>query len=335
MSNGLGNESAPGRGQLPDGLADESKPDALDTGGPETQSRIILPSDLDFNSVMQQPLKIPTERAGSWFDIVRQEDHTQAIEAMLDLCSLAPADTIMRWAGGCKGFEDGMVDELFKFVAKGTISADGLRAFQGAVGSGGTMDFDDEGVESVMVCQIPYYMARLQECVAWGSTPQTFRMRLGEAAGNVIVSKYGAQLDQRGHMNMLTQDGFAGYQGWDGDVRFYMKALEAFAKRDYKVAVGVVNGGDVTMDEALLAMSKNVPVIIVEGTLRAADELVEAIRRGTVPDLYKTAFRERDTLIASEDRVPSAKDIARLTKIVNLKHPESLSQAMDELGLLT
>lgn len=296
---------------------------------------ITLPEDLSFKNVIKRSLVIPNPNGMSWLDIVRTEDKAYAIELLLDLTDNSPSRVNMRWAGGCKGFSPEDVENLFQFVAKGMLSLDGQRCFQGAMGSGGTMDINEDGEESVMVCQIPYYVARLTPCVAWGSTPQTFRLRRHEDSGNPVVSKYGAELDTRGHMSILTQDSATSFQNWNGDVRWYIGALESFARRGYAVAVGVVNGGDVTLDEALLAISKNIPVILVEGSGRAADQLAKAYQEGTLASLYTEAFRERDTLDFEKDVIPSDDTIEKLVHVVPMDNPALLSSTMDALGLLT
>lgn len=298
-----------------------------------SSTKVQLPADLSFNSVMKNELVISAETS-RWFDMIRNGDKAAATEYLLDLCKLAPQPVIMRWAGGCKGFSPADVEKLFEFVAKGSISEDGSRCFKGAVGSGGTMDFNKEGQESVMICQVPYYMARLFPCVAWGSTPQTSRARFDDN-GQVIISKYGAHLDHRGHMNILTQDDATHFQGWNGDVRWYIESLASFAKRDYKVAVGVVNGGDVTMDEALLALAKGIPVVVVDGTDRVAKVIADAFRAGTIADLYEEAFTKRNTLKEDLDEVPDNETIARLLHVVDINDPTSLSRTLDNLGLLS
>jgi hypothetical protein len=293
----------------------------------------VLPSNLDYAAVMQRPLIIPCEKDSPWFDVIRPDDKAAAISSLLDLASLAPAETCIRWAGGCKGFDQAMVDKLFTLVAKGSVSLDGERYFQGIVGSGGTVEYKD-GVEAPVVCQVPFYLARLMPCTAWGSTPATYRARLSE--GGVIASKYGAELDSRGHQNILTQDSATSFQGWDGDVRLYMEALEVFAKHDYKVAIAVVNGGDVTMDEALLALSKNIPIILVQGSGRACDQIIAAIAAGptAVEELYQQAFG-RTLLLADKDSVPSYEAVQSLAKVVDFDNPRTLSLVMDDLGLLS
>ena len=298
-----------------------------------------LPEDISFQAVMKMPLKIPVPGKNPTLDFVRDGDRAAAVELLLDLCQKAPDRSVLRWAGGCKGFTPEMVDDLFSFVAKGSLSPDQQRSFRGAVGSGGTMDFAKDGSESVMITQVPYYTARLNDCVSWSSTPQTFRASLdADRQGSLIVSKYGAHLDHRGHMSILTQNSASSFQGWDGDVRLYIEAMESFAKRGFKTAVGVVNGGDVTKDEALMALSKNIPVILVRGTQRAADELIAAEEAvdsdARFETLYKEAYR-RNLLSPEKEPVPSAEQRVALIKIVDLKNPRTLSLALDELGMLT
>lgn len=302
-------------------------------------SQAKLPADTSFKAVMALPLRIPAEGKNPTLDFVREQDRTAAVELLLDLCQKAPDRSVVRWAGGCKGFTPEMVDGLFNLVAKGSISPDGQRTFRGAVGSGGTMDFDKTGAESVMITQVPYYMARLFDCMSWSSTPQTYRASLdAERQGSLIVSKYGAHLDHRGHMSILTQNDATSFQAWDGDVRLYVEALQSFAKRGYKVAIGVVNGGDVTKDEALMAISKGIPVILVKGSQRAADELVAAHEAADADQrfeqLYNEAYR-RGLLNPDKESVPTADERAKLIRIVDFTNPRTLSAAMDELGLLS
>ena len=122
-----------------------------------------LPHDaeLGFKDVMKNPLVIAREAKHSWLDIIRMSDQAAAVDALVTLGKQAKADVVVRWAGGCKGFNPEQVEDLMKFVAKGLVSPDGLRHFQGSVGSGGTQDFDKDGAESVMITQVPYYVARV------------------------------------------------------------------------------------------------------------------------------------------------------------------------------
>ncbi len=321
-----------------------AKPNAAATGtsGAPEQAALpssnLLPEKLDFKSVMTGPLVIPRSEGHSWLDVIRTTDQADAVELLLDVCERAPAKVNLRWAGGCKGFSAEQVEKLFEYVARGSVSLDGSSCFQGAVGSGGTMDFAKDGSQSVMICQVPYYMARVFPCVAWGSTPSTYRLRLDADDSGLIVSRYGAKLDPNGHMNVLTQTDAKTFQGWDGDVRWYIGALASMQEHGYKVGVGVVNGGDVTKDEALLALSKGVPVVVVNGTGRAADELAKAAASPDALDQFKALYAEaykRGLLDPEKDLIPTADQLAKNLRVVSFDNPRELSLALDEFGLLT
>ena len=293
-----------------------------------------LPQDLSFDSVIKNPLLIPPAEKDAYFDIVRDGDKAKATELLLHLSQNAPSEVIMRWAGGCKGFTPEQMAGMCPFVAEGSVSVDGNRIFQGTVGSGGTMDVRDDGSNPLMVCQIPVYLARLFPCVAWGSTPQTYRLRLAGDGGGVRVDKYSSHLDHRGHENFLTQDDLTNFQGWNGDVRWYIETMAALMRHGYKGALGVMNGGDVTLDEALLSLSKGIPVLIVEGSGRAADTLAQHAKAGTLASLYADSYK-RGLLDPAKDAIPSKAEFSDLARVVDFKNPKTLSIEMDDLGLLT
>ncbi len=300
---------------------------------PPTVFQLPPDSELAFADIVKRPLVIPRLEKHSYLDVVSPSDYAAATDALLTLGKQAPANVIIRFAGGCKGFEPKDVDELMKFLLKGFVSSDGLRHFQGSVGSGGTQDFNKDGIESVMITQVPIVFAKIFDAVAWGSTPQTHRLRISEEGG-VLVSKYGAQLDARGHLNIVTHESAYGNQGWNGDVRWYLSAMAKMINEGHKGGVPVVNGGDVTLDEALLALSLKIPVILVDGTGRAAEQLVKASQDGQIRELYNNDTLARGTL-RSTDPIPTQADLDRLLSIVHIKDPAGLSVVTDRLGLLT
>lgn len=61
-------------------------------------------------------------------------------------------------------------------------------------------------------------------------------------------------------------------------------------KHGAKCAVTVCNGGDISIDEALLAWLAGIPVIVLQGTERAADTIVEAFNAGKLSTLFDQSF---------------------------------------------
>jgi hypothetical protein len=263
----------------------------------EKAKAIVASSTID--EVMARDLIIPREsNDGAFFDVLRTgstTDRTAYLQLLLDLISKAPSKAVMRVAGGCKDLDQGRVEALFKFVANGCVSTDGIRTFQGTVTSGGTRALNDDGTEKSMVTQLPPYLGRLFECMSASTTPVTGRMRHGEKG--IFPSKYAATLDRRQHSTTIVSKDPLQFLGWDGDVRIYMEALEVLMKQGYPVSLPVINGGDITKDEALLALSKHIPIILVKGVERGSDELIELINTGgSLQDLLtsRLALQDRD-----------------------------------------
>lgn len=71
---------------------------------------------------------------------------------------------------------------------------------------------------------------------------------------------------------------------WGGETTLMFDAVEAIATTD-RVAVVVVGGGAVTLDEVALAARRGMPIVVVTGTGGAADQLVDrsAAMRGATP----------------------------------------------------
>ncbi len=292
-----------------------------------------------FSEIMQRNLAIPIEGGNPTLDFVRGNDRTKAIELFVDLASKAPDNSVVRFAGGCKGFTADLYDKFVDLVVASASSADGKRAFRGVAFSGGTAEYNKDGEQQIMVTQAPTILGRVTDCITAGTTPQTSRATLDvNSKGALNVSKYGAKLDYGIHSSTLVQgDNVTSFLDWDGDLNLYTDMMETCQRHGYKTAVVAVNGGPVTKDEILLALSKGIPVILVEGSLRAADEFIQAIRSGdpetAVKALYEEAY-SRNIIKEGEHNPPSADQLTKLVKFAHIDSPPSLSKAFDELGLL-
>lgn len=289
--------------------------------------------------ILELPLKIPVPGGHPTLDFVRADDRSSAIESLVNRTSLAPDNSIIRIAGGCKGFTPDMQQDLIRLAIEGSVSSDSQRSFRGVACSGLTKEFNADGSLVPAITIVPFIMGRMTECIVDGSVPQTAQARQDVTRnGALIVSKYGTEINEHGHAGSVIQKSADQFHGWDGDVRLYIDAFQACQRHGFKTALVVINGGDVTKDEALLALSKNIPVVLVEGSQRAADELVQAAKSGdpatAFKALYEDAFK-RGLLNPDTDIVPTQEQLAKLIKFAQFDKPKSLADAYDQLGLLS
>jgi hypothetical protein len=147
-------------------------------------------------------------------------------------------------------------------------------------------------------------------------------------------------MDHRQHGNLVFQKDPGAVLDWDGDLELYLTLLEGWQSVGFKVAVLAINGGDVTRDEIYRALKRNIPVIVVEGSLREADAFVKAFRDG---DWSLTAAELRakkpengpkaDAIVAECQAALAAVD-RNLVTIVPIGDADALRAALVERGLL-
>ncbi len=234
--------------------------------------------------------KITRER-GSWFFVVSEGQ--QVPLAFSNLVTAAKSRRVIRLAGGCKGLTDdiraGMVQYFLDAFRLIDDSGATTYEFDGTVMSGGTASFDEElNLKDVMITNIPGYLAEAYPCIAISTTPRTADMSLHARFGNVIVDKYGGQLDHRQHANLVVQKNPADILDWDGDLALYLTLLEGWSRAGFAVAVIAINGGAVTKAEIYGALSRGIPVIAVEGSLRETDVFIQALRQGKTEQTVNT-----------------------------------------------
>jgi hypothetical protein len=130
---------------------------------------------------------------------------------------------------------------------------------------------------------------------------------------------------------------------WDGDVPVYFDFMADLKENGFQTAVITLNGGDITRDEIYGALSRGIPVIAVEGSLRETDAFIKAFRDG---DWSDTCAEKRAKLVkANKDTKPCDDIVAgcqsilagvdkSLVSIVQLTDPDSLLKVMAARGLL-
>ena len=252
----------------------------------------------------------------------------------------APSRVVVRDAGGCKGRIKDLMPTLFGYYARGCVyeSESQQYVFQGFRFSGGT--------DIAAVTNVPGYLARIFPCISGSTTPRTARMTLrsGEKGGGVTVDKYETGLDAAQHSTMVIQENVRDVLTWSGDLRSYIRFMKTAGKHGFNAAVTVCNGGDITIDEALLALLNGIPVVVIDGTERAADELAVAFRNETMRDLFITSFdtdgRELSDELDDREAVDSIDfqslvRIAKFDESLNDLGASTFAKAQFDLGLLT
>ncbi len=297
-----------------------------------------LPADLSYAAISELPLMIPNSGKSMAFDVANVDD-SEISTMLLGEAERAPARVVIRVAGGCKGPIKAKMPVLFGYFAKGCVfEANGVQhVFQGYCFSGGT--------DTNAVTNVPAYLARIFNCISGSTTPRTARMGIDTGVtGGVTVDSYGTGLDTKQHAAMVVQEDVKEVLSWSGDLRVYISFMKSCMRHGFKCAVTICNGGDVTLDEALLALLNGIPIIIIQGTERSADRLATAHLEGKWKELFEESFntegRELNVELGKRDYVDQINfsDLVRIAKFdENLEDlgASTFAKAHYELGLLT
>jgi hypothetical protein len=187
----------------------------------------------------------------------------------------------VRLAGGCSNMTpEDKLNMLDYFV-------DGFEGFQGFVSSGGTRSESDGRIDP-MVTDVPAVLVAAyggKNVLTLSTTPRTGQMVLRDDSRLVIDSDSGIAPQPGVHMVIVFQTEFSHETlDWDGDVNAYFRLFNEFVKNGWRFGMTVWNGGGVTRDEAIKAAKFGWPVIVVQGSGRAADALAELVLNGTPID---------------------------------------------------
>lgn len=227
------------------------------------------------------------------------------------MASQAKSPRAFRLAGGCSG----MTPEQRAAVVPYFVEA--LRGFDGVAISGGTMSPDGQP----MVTNVPSALVSAgNPCVAIGTLPRTHDMSLPKS-GSVSVSKYGDTIDLGQHGVAVVQLNASEVLDWDGDLPFYLSFMTGLRNdAQYTVATIVFNGGGVTKKEMIGAIENGIPLIVVRGSGRAADEFATQYDGGA--GSFDPGF------------IATAKS-SGLVRFAEFSDPETLRATATEVGLLT
>jgi len=188
--------------------------------------------------------------------------------AMAIAAQNAGKKVVIRIAGGMSN--DASI--IFPYFRSALVNADGA-----VIMSGGTRCFDGEGNIQASVAEVVADLAAfLKNMIGMGSFPRTARFGF-TGDGHFMVGK-----DNDVTVNVCTdyvvsiqnspEDIAESDQDWGGDVNAYIEFMTSLRDNSgFKTAVIVYNGGGVTVAEAKKAYAAGIPVIVVTGSGRAAD----------------------------------------------------------------
>jgi SLOG in TRPM, prokaryote len=191
--------------------------------------------------------------------------------ALFSLLKEASSTVAVRFAGGCSGMDQATRERLLDYSASGFEAAGG---FDGVAMSGGTRE-DCEPT----ICQVPVKLRDKFACVAVSSTPRVETMHISDDRGLTITES--ARLETRQDAAVVVQANASDAASWDSDLEIYLEHMVALRDQGgWTVAVVVFNGGGVTKKEIKGALKRGIPVIVVNGTGRAADQFASEFRAG-------------------------------------------------------
>ncbi len=181
----------------------------------------------------------------------------------------------LRFLGGCKGMGPDDKRAMLSFFSKA------LRGFEGLAWSGGTRQVANGEVDP-MVTDVPGLIASENPgCVALGTCPRTSMLSLQEDS-RLVLDEYGTVPNPDMLGILIVQNGPDGKAEWDLDVPTYFTMMEHWRTYAGFEALGTIawNGGPITKDEIMHSARRGWPTVLVEGTGRAADEVIAQIESG-------------------------------------------------------
>ena len=272
----------------------------------------------------QDPFRVP-DHIGAVHVIVmnNDDDVPAAVHAMMNA---SPTRLGLRIAGGCSNMEASDKETMLEWFGSN------LADFRGFVSSGATREVSD-GVLDPMVTEVPALLARSGQVVTVSTVPRVGTLQLVDQSRLQLfrADKYGVSTSYPNpgvHMIVVVQDRLGSELDWDGDVLTYVDTFNTYRRTaGWQFASIVWNGGGVTRTEVKRTARSGWPVILVEGSGRAADEYIAAIRAGNLIDL---------TLPGDDDWHAGHYDPGNHPPfhIVSKDEPTSLRDKLVELGFM-
>jgi hypothetical protein len=226
----------------------------------------------------------------------------------------------LRTIGGCSNMSDADREYMLDWFGRN------LWEFSGFMSSGGTREVGDDGRLSPMVTEVPALIAQNGKVVTISTVPRVGDMQLVDNSRLRIFRRdeYGEHVvsfNPGVHMLVVVQNRLGDALDWDGDLQAYIKLFNMQRQFGWQFGGIMWNGGGVTKTELKLLARSGMPAIMVEGSGRAADEFIAAMRAG------------RLDLTLPGDESPVLYDRARHpVYVVNKHEPYGLRDQLRALG---
>jgi hypothetical protein len=256
-----------------------------------------------------KPFQVTAPEGKTRLVIMNASDGLPAAFALMG--TRAKEKKAIRLAGGCKGMSAEDKEQMLDFFSAG------LSGYGGLIWAGGTRQVDKNGEIDPMITDVPGYIAKQNDgCIAMGTVPRTAMLSL-QGESRLVLDEWGTALNPEMYGILIVQNGPDGEMGWDGDVETYFKLMRNW--RDYAgfSELGLIawNGGLVTADEIKKAAKQGWPTLLVEGSGRATDEIIEK-------------YRNRDADLMAE--LPEDPNII----IISKNDPEKLREVLLHTGFI-
>lgn len=214
--------------------------------------------------------------------------------AFMLVATCAKRRVAIRISGGCKGMEEEDKLEMLKFFSEAFVG------YEGVLFSGATRQTED-GKLDPMITDVPgVVVAGNPGSIALGTAPRTDLLRI-KADCRLEFDDWGTVPNPSMSCILIVQNGPDGTLDWDGDVDAYFRAMENWQKYAQFSALGLIawNGGDITKDEIMRSIGLKWPTILIKGSGRGADEIIELFEdedpdfMAKVPDGHKIIVVDR------------------------------------------
>jgi len=281
----------------------------------------------------QRPLATVDTR-GCRFSVVGHDEDLPKL--LLSSIGESTQERVLFIGGGVKGLSPEAAAAMMPWMSAG------LKGFAGVALSGGTAYFDKESgrLKSEIVTAIPAVLAAENHCIAIGTFPRVADFAFNRDLHYLYTDEYGTVVDDRYHHVVSIQRNASDVLGWDGDLEQRFKLFHLL--ENWTCVYIILNGGDVTRDEAYMALELGVPVVVARGSGREADALIAAVENDdfslTAKEQRVRAGTDADKLALVDGIVEKCKAILKdrkqLVRVVEYGDVDSLRAAMVELNII-
>jgi hypothetical protein len=222
---------------------------------------------------MSRGLESPYTVQKGVMPVIVQENSMGLSAAFALMGTRAEEKVAIRITGGCSGMSLADKEDMLRYFSEA------LPGYKGVLSSGGTRNVKDGKVDP-MVTDVPGVVSELNKgCIVLGTAPRTAVLSL-QGESRLVLDEYGTAPNPCLDGLMIVQSGPDAALDWDGDLDKYFSLMEYWKAFAGFSRLGIIswNGGAVTEKEILGSMKRGWTVILVEGTGRKTDEIIEKVR---------------------------------------------------------